>query len=81
MGKRTRNFEFPMTDVADVLGVSRYTVKRWLESGRLEGTRLEDLLKFVYVKGWQDALEESSGNNGRLKHFAPADGYRKHRKM
>ena len=81
VGKRTRSREFSMTDIADVFGVHRHTVKRWLDSGKLEGTTIDAIVKYAYQKGWVDALEEVKGWSERTKYFAPADGYRKHRKM
>ena len=49
--------EFTLSEMAQVLGVSRHTVRDWLQIGRVRSTTLGDIIQFAYELGWRDAEE------------------------
>lgn len=47
-----------INDVAQLLGVHRNTVRRWLRDGRLKGQTIEDVLVFVREREEVKRLED-----------------------
>lgn len=68
-------------EAADLLSVSRWTIYRWLEEGRLEGTKIGKGSMRVFSRSISDLVEQNRTENLTTGSIVSSGSMRSNRKQ